>query len=164
MSTTVGRHEVGPVGPQDLPGHGAHPLAPGAERVGEERLEVVGGEDHVGVQDEDPLGSPLDGLADPDVVASGEAEVLARGDDLHRHRRELLRRGEGRAGAVLGPVVDGDELEVPVRLGEEGGQEALGVAGLVVRDEGDEDARHSGPPRQERARKPRPRRPFRTRR
>ena len=55
------------------------------------------------------------------------------------------------AGAVLGPVVDGDELEVPVRLGEEGGQEAFGVAGLVVRDEGDEDARHSGPPRQERA-------------
>ena len=88
--------------------------------------------------------SGLDGLADREVVAARVAEVLARGDDRERDGRHLLERGERGARAVLRRVVHGHDREVAERLREEGREQPLDVARLVVRDDRDEDARSFG--------------------
>ena len=135
--------KVHALGPQDLPGEGAGARVLRPLGLLEEALEEIGREDDVGVEDEDPGAPGLHGLADREVVAARVAEVLARGDDGERDGRHLLERGERGARAVLRGIVHGHDREVPERLREEGRQQPLDVARLVVRDDRDENARSS---------------------
>ena len=162
-------NEVGAVRPEDLPRERADARVFRAAGLGEQALEVVGREDDVGVEDEDPRASRLDGAGDREVVAAGVAEVLAGRHDRERHGRHLFEGRERGARAVLRRVVHRDDREVAERLREERGQKPLDVARLVVRDDRDEDGgglpgTHAAPPFGRSAeRQPRPRSPRTTR-
>ena len=116
------------VGEEHLAGEhaGVRPRGGGrGQRLHEPRLDLG-----VVVDEQDPVGAPVERPPDPDVVAAGEAEVDAGPDelDLGKPLRDRLR------GAVARAVVDDDGLDPAQRL--ERGQRVL--APVVGEDDRDE--------------------------
>ena len=95
-----------------------------------QRLRQPGLCDGVVVQEQDPLGAPLERPSNADVVAAGEAEVRSRADQLHL--REALFHRE--VGAVGRPVVHADRRNVTERV--ERGERV--VAAVPVENDCDE--------------------------
>ena len=105
----------------------------------------------------------LDGLRDRAVVSARVAQVLARREDVQRHRRDLLERGERRARPVLGRVVDGGDREVAEGLREEGRERAARRRATRCASRARRGPRRHASPGRSADRQPSPRRPRSTR-
>ncbi len=98
-------HELGIVGEQDLAAEHARTRV--CDRDGVELADGVGSERRVVVQQQHPVGAAIEARAQADVVAAGEAEVLAFSISVTEGRRCT----HGLGGAVARCVVDADDVE-----------------------------------------------------